>query len=128
MRPRWAGVPASPVSVGLAYGAARPRALSPSETKSVEEILDRYDLAAYTDQGGEGFTFDTFGGPGEQGMIDFSVRLPTATEEAAVAALRYWLALLTALRVLLADAQWPAHMDDWDVRWSVQDSCYYLPD
>ena len=115
------------MSTSLYYQAKRTSPLFDGEQATLADIQARHPFSALLAQLGvdecsyDGEPFGVF--PvrfNEPGVIfGGAVKLPSQ-EVAAMAAARYWCALLSEARHLLPDAAWRVHIDDYDIAWSEQ--------
>lgn len=121
------------MGISLYYEARRGRPLLPEERASIDSTVDCYPIEALLagvslppeEYNGEAFVVYPAGANTEPGVVfEGATKLPSNSEEAFWIAIQFWCQLLTDVRLLLPDAEWTVHIDDYDIWWDPERSRY----
>ncbi|WP_053738954.1 hypothetical protein [Nocardia sp. NRRL S-836] len=111
------------MGVSLYYTARRAVPLTDAELTAVGQVVETYNANAPFGLEEEGLCLYDRLDPGT--ALNGSTKLP-AVDDRAVPSLVHWLAAVTALRGVVADADWTFTLDDYEIEWD-DHAGYHLP-
>jgi hypothetical protein len=123
------------MGVSIYCTASRPLPLTAPEKKTIDEILARYSVESLlagcgipeSDFDGEDFDVYPSSSTTPGTVFEGSSKLPLGSEEAMWSTMQYWCRLLSEVRLVIPDASWRVHVDDYDIPWIEEQQAFVSP-